>query len=474
MSITKRVFNNIFWLVLSEISSRTLIFLGTIYLARILGKAGFGLYSLSLAVGVCVWMVADMGVTGYGTREIARNKEKATELYNTLNSLRFFLAISLFLIFCGVLYLINIPLEKKLILLAGAFYAVAYSLSTDWVFRGLEKMQYLVLGGATAPLFFLGCIYLLVNTPSDTLFAAVIYSCSFIVGSLSFIFLLHKKLKMPFSLRISFASWRVHIKESFYFAVNGVFDRIAIFIPIFFMGFWSTNEELGIFSAPHRLTMMGIHMGGLILSGLYPTLSGLYVTDRDNFKKTHARFQELIVAITMPVCIIATVFGKDIIVLFFGALYADSGGILSVLIWLIFLAVVRRTFGSALLSAGFQRFNMIATGTGVVIITLTSIALIPKYSGYGAVWALIGGEIFTLVIMCRLFRKKVYHSDIYKSYFVKVFFASIVMGLLLINLPFSVIPSVLIGLLVYGLLSLSIGIVSKKSIQQVYRMMVKR
>lgn len=474
MSITKRVFNNIFWLVLSEVSSRTLIFLGTIYLARIVGKAGFGLYSLSLAVGVCFWMVADMGVTGYGTREIARNKEKAAELYNTLNSLRFLLAISLFLIFCGVLYLINMPLEKKLILLAGAFYAVAYSLSTDWVFRGLEKMQYLILGRATAPLLFLGCIYLLVNTPSDTLFASVIYSCSFLIGSLSFIFLLHQKLKMPFSLRISFASWWFHIKESFYFAINGAFNSIAIFIPLFFMGFWSTNEELGIFSAPHRLTIMVIHMSGLILLGLYPTLSSLYVTDRDNFKKTHTRFQKLIIVVTMPICIIVTMFGKDIIVFLFGASYADSGGIFSVLIWLTFLAVIRRTFGSALLSAGFHRFNMLATGTGVAVITLTSIALIPRYSGYGAVWALIGGEIFTLIMMSIFFRKKVYYSDIFKSYFAKVFFAGIVMGLLIISLPFSIIPSIFVGILVYGLLSLSIGIVSKKSIQQVYQMMVKR
>jgi PST family polysaccharide transporter len=166
--IIKRAFNNIFWLFLSEACSRGLIFLGTIYLARVLGKAGFGLYSLALAVGVYFWIVVDMGVMVYGTREIARNKEKAAELYSLLNSLRFILAVTLFLIFCAVLYMVDMTPEKRLILIAGGFYVVGYSLSPDWVFRGLEKMQYIALGSIVTSFFFITGIYLLVKAPSDT------------------------------------------------------------------------------------------------------------------------------------------------------------------------------------------------------------------------------------------------------------------------------------------------------------------
>lgn len=153
MSVTKRAFNNIFWLFVSEVSSKGLVFPGTLYLARVLGKAGFGLFSLSLAVGVYFWTIADMGVTGYGTREIARNREKAAEIYSLLNSLRFILAILLFLVFCGVLYSIKMPYEKRLILIAGGFYVVSYSLSPDWVLRGLEKMQYIAFGSIAMSLF---------------------------------------------------------------------------------------------------------------------------------------------------------------------------------------------------------------------------------------------------------------------------------------------------------------------------------
>ena len=463
MSIVKRGFNNILWISISEISSKGLIFLGTIYLARILGKAGFGLFSLALTVGVYLWAIADLGVTGYGVREIARNREKSAELYSLLNSLRFVFALCLFLIFSGALYMIHMPLEKKLILLSGGIYPITSALSSDWVFRGLEKMQYIVAGSLTTSLFFLGNLFLFVKGHSDTSIAVLLYSSSFLAGSLISMILLRHKLNIPFSFLVSFKDWRFHIKESFYFAINTVFNNVSIFIPILFMGIWSTAEELGIFSAPHRLSLMITHAGGLAISALYPTLSNLYVTDRDAFKKTHIRFQKLIIVIAMPVCIISAILSKDIVMFIFGSLYVKSIGIFKVLVWLSLLLIIRYSFGSALLSAGFHRFNMIATGTGAVIVLLVSIVLIPKYSGYGAAFALICGEIFILTLMIGLFREKVYRSVFLKTYLVKILLASVVMGLIIIGLNFSMVWRIFIGVLVYGLLLLTMGIVSKET-----------
>ncbi len=462
VSISRRVFSNVFWLVLSEVTSKSLIFLGTVYLARELGKAGFGLFSLSLAVGIYFWVVSDAGVTGYGVREVARKKEQANELYNTLNSLRLVLSVILLLFFFIVLYLTDTPPEKRLILLAGAFYAVAYSVSSDWVFRGMEKMQYIFAGRITASLAFLVGIYMLVKGPSDTVEASFIYSCSVLAGSLTFLFILSRKLSIPFVFRISFREWMRHLRESFYFALNGIFNNLSLFIPVFFMGFWSSDEELGVFSAPHRLTMMVVRVGVLVIVALYPTLSSLYVSDMEKFRKVHAEFERLIVGIAMPVCIIATVFGRDIVVLLFGRPYIDSAGIFNILIWLVFLLVVRRSIGTSLLSAGFHRFNMFATGGGVLVVILLSTVLIPPYGGYGAALALTGGEIFTLILMSGLFRKKVYHSGFFLS-FIKVSLMGAVMVMLFIALPFSRAVNVLIGVSAYTMLAFYTGILNKNT-----------
>ena len=380
MSITKRASRNIFWLFVSEASSKGLIFLGTIYLARVLGKGGFGLFSLSLAVGIYFWAVVDMGIVGYGTREIARNKQKSGELYSLLNTLRFILAMGLFVIFSGALYLVDMTLEKKLILMAGGFYVVTNSLSPDWVLRGLEKMQYIALGSIATSFFFLVCIYLAVWDSSNTLWASIFYPCSFLFGNLILMAILYFNLKIPFYFKISLSGWRLHIRESFYFAINGALHTITVYIPFFLMGFWSTAEDIGIFSAPHKITALVIRGGGLIVSGLYPILSSLYETNIDDFRRSHAGFQKIIIGVILPICIITTIQSNDITTFLFGISYTESARILTVLIWLSFLIIIRYSFGNALLSANQHRFNMFATGAGTAVVLISSMVLIPAYS----------------------------------------------------------------------------------------------
>jgi len=233
------------------------------------------------------------------------------------------------------------------------------------------------------------------------------------------------------------------------------------------MGIWSTAEDIGIFSAPHRLALLVTRAGGLVIMALYPVLSSLYVTNIDDFKKTHAGFQKMIIWIAMPVCIIATLLSKDIVTFLFGASYADSSGIFNILIWLSFLMIIRYSFGNALISANFHRFNMFATGAGAATVTAVSIALIPVYSGYGAAWALMSGEIVTLILMYGIFKQKVYSSEFIKRYFIKVLFAGMTMGLIIKSIHLSAIPSSMIGIIIYGIISFIIGIQNKKDIQRV-------
>ncbi len=473
MTITKRIFNNVLWLSLSEVISKSLMFFGTIYLARVLGNAGFGLFSFSLAVGVYFWVVSDVGITQYGVREVARNKEKAGKLYNTLNSMRFILALLLFIVFSCILYFADIPLEKKTILLSGASFAVAYSLSSDWVFRGMEKMQYIFIGRIATSLSFLVGIYLLVKSDADTVTASVMYSASTLLGSLTFLILLSKKFNLSFSLEVSMKEWIVHIKESFYFAINGVFNNSSLFIPIFFMGLWNTNEEIGIFSAPHRLIMMVIRVSTLVISALYPPLSSLYVADRANFQKVHAAFLKVVIGISAPVFIVAAMFSKEIMLILFGKSYGDSGIIFHVMIWFTFLLIIRRSIGNALFSAGFQRCNMFASGAGFFILILTSLVLMHKYDSYVAAWTLISGEVITLLIMSFFFRQKVYFLEFLAPYGIKILLVSAAMVLIMAGLPFSKLSNSFIGIFAYCLMLPVVGIVKKNSLQELYIKIVK-
>ena len=177
----------------------------------------------------------------------------------------------------------------------------------------------------------------------------------------------------------------------------------------------------------------------------------------------------MIIWIALPICIIATILSKNIVTFIFGVSYQDSAGIFTVLIWLFSLAIIRYSFGNALISANFHRFNMFATGAGAAFVTLTCAILIPRYSGYGAAWALISGEIVTMFLMVGLFRKKLGSSGLLRHHLLKVLIASVTMSIVIIILHLPAIFTAVAGIFIYAVLSWSIGIISKKKIQEIYQ-----
>ena len=59
MNLLQRAGKNIFWLFISEVCMRGIMFVAILYLARTLGASGFGLYSLGVTTGIVLWGIAD-------------------------------------------------------------------------------------------------------------------------------------------------------------------------------------------------------------------------------------------------------------------------------------------------------------------------------------------------------------------------------------------------------------------------------
>lgn len=461
MSIARRSFKNVAWLLAGEIGSKGLLFLGTAYLARVLGKAGFGLFSLSLAMGVYLWIIADLGVTGYGTREIARDRTKTTELYSVLNSLRLAAAAVLLLVLCGAVMLLDMPTEERLIFIAGGSYVLAFALSPEWVLRGMEQTNIVALGNVVVALLFVGGCFLLVKNVAGALWAALAYSGSFLAGSLLLMAVVKRTLGIPFAFRFRPGLWLLHLRESWYFGLNTAFNSITVFIPLALMGLWCSADEIGAFSAPHWVAGTFIKTGGMIVLAMYPVLAALYYTDKDAFRRTHAGFQKTLLWILMPLCVAVTLFSRETAVLLFGEPYADSAALLTGMLWLSFLIVMRFTFSNALQSADFQRFCMTATGAGAAMVVVSGVLLVPRFGGAGAVGALLGGEAVVIALVVGLFWKKLGSPEVLGLPFLKILCVSCAVGVMLKMVPLPALPGAVVGIIAYGSLSIATGIIRK-------------
>ncbi len=403
MSLSKRAKNNFLWLFLSEVVSKGLAFVGSLYLARMLGKEGFGLFSLSLAVGTYLWIIADLGITGYGTREVAKTPELKSELYSILNSLRVVVSLVLFILLIGALYVLPMSAVNKSAYIAGGFFVIGSALSPDWVVRGLEKMQYFAFGSLTTSVTFIAGILLFVNDLNDTVNASIVYSVSLLIGSLMLMTITSIQLGLKFSFKITPQLWKKHIKESQFFAMNVGFSTFSIFMPFIFLGIFSSTEDIGLFSAPHRLITLMMRAGGIAISALYPVLSSSYFSDRVLFERMVERFQFTMLVILVPVCISVGLLGKNILSLLYGKTYASGYLILLLLTFFVCINLLRGSTNNALASAGFHRPCMVASGYGLVVTLGASFVLIPGLASTGAAISVLVGELVAFIFTTRIY-----------------------------------------------------------------------
>ena len=470
-NVARRVTSNFTWLLTRDVLFRSMFFFGTLYIARVLETAEFGLFSFAMAVSNSMWIAVDLGVTLYGIREVARSPDKAEELLGVLNSLRFLASVLTFSVFFLVLTLADVPPHKRSVLLAAGLYLITYALSPDWLLRGTETMKYLSIGNLIMALVFLPSIFFLVKGPGDTTWAAFLWSLSVFFGSVATTYLLWKKLGIKFFFTFSLSKWREHFKELIYFALITLVTRVYIYLPVLLLGFLTTPHEVGIFSAPSRLCLL-ITVNFALPQAFYPVLASLH-QDIEAFKKARYNFQKIMTAIGLPIGVGSTILAKDIIRLLYGSSYLEGADVLKIIIWAVPITFIRMTYGQSLLVLGLQRFHAIATGMGILITFILNLFLIPIYGVYGAALALPVGEITVLFFMALIFSKKVYKSIPFDAYFVKVCIACVFMGVVIKTVDVNIIIRLILGVISYGILVMVLGIAKRETILGFYSNIIR-
>ena len=133
MSTAKTVAKNAVYLFSADIIGRVFSFLLIILIARKLGDFGLGQYSFAFSFVGLFSILADMGISTYLIREIAKDKKKVDEYYSHALVLKLILGLITFIIPLIVLVVQAIIFKKEVF--TETFYLVFLSsLLTDTLF----------------------------------------------------------------------------------------------------------------------------------------------------------------------------------------------------------------------------------------------------------------------------------------------------------------------------------------------------
>jgi len=148
MSTVQRIARNTTLLLLSNVASFVIGFFFTMYVARHLGAAGFGVLSFGLAFTAIFGVFTDIGLQVLMIREIARDKALAQKYLGNVAVLKIVLSLLTFGLIALTINLMDYPFETiNVVYLIGLSVVFsAFSSMFYGVFRAHERIEFESVG----------------------------------------------------------------------------------------------------------------------------------------------------------------------------------------------------------------------------------------------------------------------------------------------------------------------------------------
>lgn len=428
LNTAQRIVKNTFSLLFSGIISQAIGFVVIVYLARVLNPDNFGKISFALAIITYFSLITNLGLPLLGTREIARDKKKIGEYLGNILTMRLCLAFLSFGLLLLITYFLNKPLEIKYLIILYGLGLIPSALLLDWVFQGLEKMEYIGLGRILSRLIYAVLVLSFIKGQKQLLLIPCIAVASnlLVTGFLFFIFIKNfGKLKLKFNIIF----WKNLVHQALPLGISIIMIQIIYNIDMVMLGFMRTDIEVGYYSAAYKIILVLISIGAFYFDAIFPVISNYYKTSLDSLKKLQSYTAKLIVSIVIPLGVGGTILARPIMNLLYGPKYSEGIIVFQILIWVMALICINSIYARGMWACNKQNeFLKIVFFQGLSNIGL-NLFLIPSFGIVGAAIATVLAEILGFFFYYREFNKTV-SVPIY-HYIVRPLLASIIMALFL-------------------------------------------
>lgn len=387
---------NYIYSLLYQILTMIIPFITAPYVARVLGADGVGTYSYTQSYMTYFTMIATLGTSSYGMREIARcrtDKEKYSKKFWEIELLTIFTTI-VCLIAWGVLIIFSSKYQIYFIALVPTLLATMFDIS--WFYTGHEKIGYTVFWNALCKIGGVVCIFLFVTDKNDLVLYIFINSFMLMIGNLSMWVFLSKMLVKVNPREFRF---RNHFRETLIYFIPTIATSVYTVLDKTLIGIITKDDyQNGYYEQATKIINMA---KTAVFVSVNTVMSARisYLFSENKISEIKARIEKSINFILMLG--FAASFGiiaiaSDFVPVFFGSGYDEVVKLLYWMAPLILIIGISNCLGSqyytpAGLRAQSSKYIIIGSVTNLVI----NLILIPKLGATGAV---IGSIIAELTI----------------------------------------------------------------------------
>ena len=382
-----------------------------IFLARNLGVENFGVYAWVLAFVYNFYPLADFGIEKIVIRDLPRKPEKASYYLQRLLPLRFWLAVSTLIL----LLLLSLPMRLGpgkffftflfglTILPTNLIYLVAF------IQNAREKAKTYALSTVTISLLsaMLGFFIIFFKLPLPFLYLA------FFLASLPILAILirmARSLKLEFGWINDFPFWKKILKQAWVFALITTLAVFYLRSSLVLVGWLLGDYQAGIYGAASKFVEAGVMIPQGLTLALFPLSSRLLIEDKKKLKELYLKVWLLLLFLALLVAAVMFWGAKFIIPLVYGLDYLPSVPVFSTMGLLIIFLFVNSLAGNIIHNSKKVKQFLPFAFLNFLVALILGLVLIPRLGVIGGVWAMIGGEVFGLIVN-NLFVFKILNND---------------------------------------------------------------
>lgn len=394
---------NLLTLSVTQIISQFTSFFIIIYLARVLGAENFGKISFAQAVCLYFTLVANLGLTVVGVREVARNKNNIEAYTSNIIALRLVLAIFSFCLLLIFVNLIHKSSDVKYLITIYGLFLFPSALLIEWLFQGVEKMEIIGVARILNKVLYAGLIFLLVKGSAQLLVIPYAWLAgSFIaVGFLFYIFIRRfGRVRLSFD----FPFWRSLLRQALPMGASFIMIQIYYQFDTIMLGFMKGDEVVGWYSAAYKVIFFIWALLPIFVSVIFPRMSKYYKESRPKLRTLISLSTKMLSVVALPLGVGGMILAKPIMGFLYGEEFSNGIIAFQILIWSVVIISIRCTYEQSFLACNEERRYMWGVMLGAGANIGLNMILIPYFGLKGAAIATVISELVFSLYMLAYFR----------------------------------------------------------------------
>jgi polysaccharide transporter, PST family len=363
-----------------------------------LGIDGFGVVAVAQVVMLMLSAFTDYSFNQSAIKEISLWRNDTTVIsrifYRVLFS-KLVLCIFAFLFLFALVLIVPLFRTHALLYLMAFLYVIGQSLIVNWLFQGIEKMQFIAWLTLLARTIFLVLVFVFIESRGDDWLFLFFMGTGNIIAGLVSIFIARRTLHIRY-IKPEADEIRRELKEGWHVTVANLSGNFCQYANIFILRIFTNDLVVGYYGIAEKLFFTMKQVLAMFSQAIYPQICQVVLDGKENLLSYLKRIYLPFLFCVLSCCFLLFVFSPQVLSFFTGIDYSYSVFYLRMLCIAIVIICLNIPATLTLLAMDQKRKYFMIITLGMAINISFNFLLVSFFEAKGTVTAILITELFIM------------------------------------------------------------------------------